>query len=41
MNTVGGSATIALLAFFGTSGLGTAETTAASGPVQLMDRSTR
>jgi preprotein translocase subunit SecF len=35
---VGGAATIALLAFFGTTGAGAAETTVASGPVQLVDQ---
>jgi preprotein translocase subunit SecF len=37
---VGGSAAIALLALFGTTGPGTPETTVASGTVQLMDSAT-
>ena len=37
---VGGSAAIALLALFGTTGPGTPETTVAAGTVQLMDSAT-
>ena len=37
---VGGAAAIALLALFGTTGPGAAETTVASGPVQLVDQAT-
>lgn len=37
---VGGAAAIALLAFFGTGWPGAADTTVASGPVQLVDRAT-
>jgi hypothetical protein len=37
---VGGAAAVALFAFFAASGPGTADTTVASGPVQLMDSAT-